>query len=43
MSMRSELEGYDGVELAELVRRKEVKPEEVIEATLAPSPACPIS
>jgi amidase len=35
MSMRSEFEGYDGLGLAELVLRKEVKPEEVLEATLA--------
>jgi amidase len=35
MSMLTEYERYDGLGLAELVRRKEVKPEEVLEAALA--------
>jgi amidase/6-aminohexanoate-cyclic-dimer hydrolase len=35
MSILTEYERYDGLGLAELVRRKEVKPEEVLEAAIA--------
>ena len=35
MSILTEYERHDGLGLAELVRRKEVKPEEVLEAAIA--------